>query len=231
MNIFARALGGLVSDRLNLKVGMRGRLWLVTILLILEGLTIILFSFTQTLESAVLVMCVFSIFTQAAEGAIYGVVPYVSKLYTGSVAGLVGSGGNAGSVLYGFGFRSLPYRDAFMLMGAIVISSSALSLGVKIPCHAGLLWGEDNMAVIQARERFARRRALEEAQEQQQRSDGQQLPATVDSGGVASRDVTEEEGDQPQEIMEDEEYQQQQPEEAPPNEGGEAEMVSVRDCP
>jgi NNP family nitrate/nitrite transporter-like MFS transporter len=156
MNIFARVLGGYVSDKLNIQMGMRGRLWLQTVLLILEGGTILIFAFTKTLTGAVITMCIFSVFTQAAEGAIYGVVPYVSKLYTGSVAGLVGSGGNAGSIVYGFGFRHMPYRDAFIMMGTIVVMSSTLSLGIKIPCHAGLLWGEDHPAVIQSRERFVR---------------------------------------------------------------------------
>lgn len=87
MNIFARALGGLCSDRLNIKTGMRGRLWLQTILLLCEGTMIIVFAFAQTLGGAIATMCIFSIFTQAAEGAIYGIVPYVHKLHTGAVAG------------------------------------------------------------------------------------------------------------------------------------------------
>jgi NNP family nitrate/nitrite transporter-like MFS transporter len=196
MNVFARALGGFCSDRLNMKMGMRGRLWLVSILLMLEGTMILFFAFAESLAGAISVMIIFSIFTQAAEGAIYGVVPYVTKMYTGSVAGLVGSGGNMGSIIYGcklllcvcryirfvagsrflfvgvflfshypsfllrvalllsVGFRSLPYRDAFLLMGCIVIASSFLSVFVKIPLHAGLLRVEDNMTVIQARERY-----------------------------------------------------------------------------
>lgn len=161
MNLFARALGGLFSDRLNLKMGMRGRLWLQLVLLVCEGATILVFAFASSLEGAILTMCVFSLFTQAAEGAIYGVVPYVSKLYTGSVAGFVGSGGNVGSVVYGFGFRSLPYRDAFIMMGSIVIVASSLNFFINIPCHAGLLSGEDNFAVIQARERYLRHREME----------------------------------------------------------------------
>jgi NNP family nitrate/nitrite transporter-like MFS transporter len=161
MNVFARGFGGYFSDQLNIKFGMRGRLWLLTILLVLEGITIIIFSFTKTLALAVVVMCIFSIFTQAAEGAIFGVVPYVSKLYNGAVAGFVGSGGNVGSVVYGLGFRSLPYDQAFLVMGAIVISSSLLSWLIDIPSHARLISGEDNHAVIQAKERYNRRLELE----------------------------------------------------------------------
>lgn len=158
MNIFARALGGVVSDRLNTKIGMRGRLWLQTILLVSEGVLIIIFAYADSLIGAVITMCCFSIFTQSAEGAIYGVVPYVSKLYTGAVAGFVGSGGNVGSVVYGLGFRNLSYQSAFLMMGSIVIASSFLTIFINIPCHAGMLWGEDNYAVIQARERYLRNR-------------------------------------------------------------------------
>jgi NNP family nitrate/nitrite transporter-like MFS transporter len=187
MNIFARVSGGWISDRLNMRIGMRGRLWLVTILLILEGAMILVFAFAESLAGAVVTMCIFSIFTQAAEGAIYGVVPYVSKLHTGAVAGLVGSGGNMGSIIYGrtfilalrfsllfpfahltnchpfyfyssVGFRSLPYKDAFLMMGCVVVASSCLSIFINIPLHAGLLRGEDNHTVIEARERFLLRR-------------------------------------------------------------------------
>jgi MFS transporter, NNP family, nitrate/nitrite transporter len=165
MNIFARALGGIISDRLNIQMGLRGRLWLQTILLILEGVMIIVFANAKSLAGSVVTMCIFSVFTQSAEGAIYGVVPYVSKLYTGSVAGFVGSGGNVGSVVYGVGFRHLPYRAAFIMMGTIVIASSTLSCLIHIPCHAGLFTGEDNHAVIQARERY---RQLQQQQQQQQ---------------------------------------------------------------
>lgn len=184
------SLGGAISDKLNLKMGLGGRLWLITILLILEGIMISVFSYTKTIPGAIITMCSFSIFTQGAEGAIYGVVPYVSKLYTGSVAGLVGAGGNLGSVLYGFGFRSLPYRYAFIMMGSVVIASSALSIFIKISCHAGLLSGEDNHAIIQARERFLNRRA---AIEEHARMTG---AAGADSGTEAAT-TNNEQGDEP----------------------------------
>jgi NNP family nitrate/nitrite transporter-like MFS transporter len=168
MNIFARALGGLFSDRLNIKMGMRGRLWFQTILLLCEGIMIIVFAYAPTLGGAIATMCVFSVFTQASEGAIYGIVPYVHKLHTGAVAGFVGSGGNVGSVVYGIGFRNLEYKTAFLMMGSIVMASSFLSVFIHIPCHAGMLWGEDNNTVLQSRERYRlqRERARQAIEEQ-----------------------------------------------------------------
>jgi hypothetical protein len=49
------------------------------------------------------------------------------------------------------------------MMGCIVIASSFLSVFVKIPLHAGLLRGEDNLTVIQARDRYRRHRGLVDA--------------------------------------------------------------------
>lgn len=182
MNIFARALGGLFSDRLNVKNGMRGRLWLQSILLISEGILIVVFAHCETLVGAVVTMCIFSIFTQSAEGAIYGVVPYVHKLHTGAVAGFVGSGGNVGSVVYGLGFWALEYRQAFIMMGCIVIASSFLSVFINIPCHACLLWGEDNNAVLQARERYRVQRAR--AQEAMEARTAGRAPGGTVGGGA-----------------------------------------------
>jgi NNP family nitrate/nitrite transporter-like MFS transporter len=201
MNIFARGMGGYLSDKLNEKYGMRGRLWLQAFLLIMEGIMIIVFSFTDTLVGAVITMCVFSIFTQAAEGSIYGIVPYVSKLYTGAVSGFVGSGGNVGSVVYGLGFRSLPYSTAFLIMGCIVVASSFLSFFINIPCHAGLLWGEDNHAVISARARHQERIS----HSQHHRAQVAALDATAGAGDsvnvddAASTQEMAEMGDRPKE--------------------------------
>jgi hypothetical protein len=38
-----------------------------------------------------------------------------------------------------------------------------LTVFIDIPCHAGLLWGSDNLTVIQARERYLERRQREAA--------------------------------------------------------------------
>lgn len=181
MNIFARALGGLFSDRLNVNKGMRGRLWLQSILLICEGVLIVVFANARTLSGAIVTMCLFSIFTQSAEGAIFGVVPYVHKLHTGAVSGFVGSGGNVGSVVYGLGFKYLEYKAGFIMMGSIVIASSFLSVFINIPCHAGMLWGEDNHAVLQARERYRLQR-LRAQQAMEDRAAGRTVGGTPEEG-------------------------------------------------
>ena len=104
MNLFARGLGGFLSDILNSKRGMRGRLWLQTLSLLTEGALVIVFSKTLTLGGAIAAMIAFSIFVQAAEGSTYGIVPYVNPSVTGSVSGIVGAGGNVGGVGFAIHF-------------------------------------------------------------------------------------------------------------------------------
>lgn len=141
MNIFARGLGGLASDKANARMGMRGRLWVQTIVLLLEGSLILVFSQTKTLGAAIAVMIFFSLFVQMAEGSSYGIVPYIDPPITGSISGIVGAGGNTGAVLFSLGFRQLSYKAAFKLMGSVIIGSSILSIFVFIGGHEGLLMG------------------------------------------------------------------------------------------
>jgi len=151
INIFARPLGGILSDKLNKSFGLRGRLWVLTLLLVLEGLSIVVFAQMKSLSSAITTMVIFSCFVQATEGAVYGIVPYVNSPGTGSVAGFVGSGGNLGAIIFGFAFRELSYKSGFIFMGTIAAASSILSVFIRIPMHGGLVSGEDEEAVINSR--------------------------------------------------------------------------------
>ena len=96
-------------------------------------------------------MIFFSILVQAAEGSTFGIVPYVDATVTGSVAGLVGAGGNVGGVCFALLFRSLPYRSAFMFMGLSVIGSSLFTMALAIPGHRGLVTGDEAPAVAEHR--------------------------------------------------------------------------------
>jgi NNP family nitrate/nitrite transporter-like MFS transporter len=128
MNLFARALGGLASDAANARKGMRGRIWVQTLLLIGEGITVLIFAKTNALWSAIVVMVIFSLFVRACAGATYGIVPYVDPPYTGSVTGIVGAGGSCGAVGFSFAFRYMSYEKAFMTMGGCTLLSAFLSI-------------------------------------------------------------------------------------------------------
>jgi len=147
MNLFARGAGGYLSDKANARKGMRGRIFVQTVLLVCEGALVLIFAQTGSLAGAIVVMLIFSLFVQAAEGSTYGIVPYVDPPSTGSIAGIVGAGGNTGAVGFGMGFRQLSYEAAFMIMGFVILASGVLSVFINIKGHAALLWGEDDLAI------------------------------------------------------------------------------------
>jgi NNP family nitrate/nitrite transporter-like MFS transporter len=121
MNLFARGLGGYVSDRSNRRWGMRGRLGWQSMVLLLEGLMVIAFANSSKLAVAIVVLVLFSIFVQGAEGSSYGIVPYINPQFKGSISGIIGAGGNVGAVAFGFCFRQMTAKAAFMTMGFIIL--------------------------------------------------------------------------------------------------------------
>ena len=106
MNIFARTLGGFFSDKFAKNYGLRGRVKFLFAVLFLEGFALMLFSQMSILILAVSSMVILSLFAQMSSGATFGVVPFMNKKAMGSVAGIVGAGGNVGAVAAGFLFRS-----------------------------------------------------------------------------------------------------------------------------
>jgi NNP family nitrate/nitrite transporter-like MFS transporter len=148
MNLVARGIGGYSSDKMNARMGMRGRIIVQTVLLVSEGAMVLIFAQTKSLAGAIIVMIVFSLFVQAAEGSTYGIVPYVDPASTGSIAGIVGAGGNTGAVGFGLGFRQLDYEEAFMIMGFTILASGILSVFINIKGHAGLICGKDTATEI-----------------------------------------------------------------------------------
>jgi len=150
MNLFARGLGGFLSDKCNRYMGMRGRLLVQFLCIFLEGLMVIAFAHTKILGLSIFVLVVFSTFVQAAEGSTFGIVPYVNPVSTGSISGIVGVGGNCGAIVFGFVFRQLDYYWAFIIMGCIIIAGSFTCFFVKIEGYAGLICGQDSPEAIAA---------------------------------------------------------------------------------
>lgn len=83
MNLFARGIGGFISDLFNSKYGMRGRVIWQGITLFLEGAAIIVFGFADSLPGAIIALIFVSMMVQSAEGSTFGIVPYVDRRYTG----------------------------------------------------------------------------------------------------------------------------------------------------
>lgn len=139
MNIFARGLGGFLSDKAMAKMGMKGRIFVQMLFLLLEGVCIFIFALMDELWAAIMLLTIFSIFVQGAEGSTYGIVPYVDTSAPGAVAGIVGAGGPSGAVAFGFGFLLLSdIQHAYFLMAAGVLMAGALSVFINIKGHGGI---------------------------------------------------------------------------------------------
>ena len=77
--LFARALGGIVSDKVATKKGLDGRTKVLFAMILLEGVFLIVFSQMNTAILAILVMTVFALFTHMACGATYALVPFIDR--------------------------------------------------------------------------------------------------------------------------------------------------------
>jgi NNP family nitrate/nitrite transporter-like MFS transporter len=133
MNIFARSLGGYYGDKAGIRWGLKGRVYFLFAVLLIEGFSLMLFSQMSILPLAIASMILFSLFVQASEGATFSVVPFINKKAIGVVSGIVGAGGNAGAVAAGFLLKSdgLSYPQALFILGMTVVCVSFVTLLVR----------------------------------------------------------------------------------------------------
>jgi len=134
MNVFARALGGIVSDRCYGKWGLGGRVTLLACTICGEGLALILFSRMRVLPLAIASMMLAGLFVKMSNGATYAVVPFINKRALGAVAGIVGAGGNVGAVLAALLFKTpnLSWPQALLYLGCFVTLASTLAVFVHL---------------------------------------------------------------------------------------------------
>lgn len=133
MNIFARALGGKASDKVGKKFGLKGKGLLLAAMLLMEGIGIIFFAHAGSLLLAIVSMLSFALFLKMANGATYGITPFLNEKNVGMVSGIVGAGGNAGGMIFGFLFKSesITYVQAFEYIGYVVIGVSLIVLATN----------------------------------------------------------------------------------------------------
>ena len=77
---------------------------------------------------AILFMLTFALFLKMANGAVYGIVPFINKKNVGLISGVVAAGGNLGGMAFGFLFKSesITYIWAFTGIGIAVIAASVV---------------------------------------------------------------------------------------------------------
>ena len=88
-----------------------------------------LFSSVNLLVWSVVTMLMFALFVKMSNGACYAIVPYINKKALGTVAGIVGAGGNVGAISMGFVFKmqGFTFQSGLLIIGIfiMVISISA----------------------------------------------------------------------------------------------------------
>jgi NNP family nitrate/nitrite transporter-like MFS transporter len=107
MNLFARSLGGILSDWMNARWSMQGRLWAHFVSLF--GQAVFLFAFGSVTSDmgwgvALVALVIFAIFVNMAEGTSYGIVPYMIPEEVAVVSAMVGAGGTLGAVIATWAF-------------------------------------------------------------------------------------------------------------------------------
>lgn len=131
VNLFARPMGGLVSDRFgNRRFVMMAYMLGIAIGFFLMGLM----DSKWPLVVAVAITIGCSFFVQGAEGATFGIVPSIKRRLTGQISGMAGAYGNVGAVFYLFVFMYVTPSQFFMIIAAgAFISWIACMLWLKEP--------------------------------------------------------------------------------------------------
>lgn len=131
VNLFARPLGGYLSD----KMGSRKKTMLMYMLGITAGFFLMglisryngvgpdgstllapMFEGGWWIVVSVIITMFCSMFVQGAEGATFAMIPSIKKELTGRIAGMAGAYGNVGAVTYLFILTQVDYKTFFFIL-------------------------------------------------------------------------------------------------------------------
>ncbi|WP_209424667.1 MFS transporter [Pararhodobacter sp. SW119] len=120
VNLFARPMGGLVSDRFgNRRFVMLAYMFGIGCGFVLMGLL----NSNWPLIVAIVFTIMCSFFVQGAEGATFGIIPSIKRRVTGQISGMAGAYGNVGAVFYLFIFMFVtPQQFFFIIAGGAFLA-------------------------------------------------------------------------------------------------------------
>ncbi|MCE8038714.1 MFS transporter [Halomonas sp. MCCC 1A11062] len=131
VNLVARPMGGLVSDRMgNRRFVMLSYMFGIGIGFVLMALL----NSNWPLIIAIAITIFTSFFVQGAEGATFGIIPSIKRRITGQISGMAGAYGNVGAVVYLTIFTFVtPTQFFYIIAGGAFLSWLICLIWLKEP--------------------------------------------------------------------------------------------------
>lgn len=141
MNIFARPLGGYMSDLMYRRWGVPGKKYLMIFLGITEGIVGITLGWyidnhhNPSLEVVIILIVFLATACEASNGVNFSLVPHCNPRSNGFMSGIVGAMGNLGGILFALVFRlqPLPLGKPFWICGIIALGVNSLLVLIRVP--------------------------------------------------------------------------------------------------
>ena len=129
--LFARALGGWLSDRW--RGAAAGRTHHAAVRADpRRGPGLLWFAHADHFALALAAMLAFGLFTHMACGATYALVPFIDRKALGGVAGIIGAGGNVGAVAAGFLLKGLGNLQLTLsVLGPVAVGAALCAIAIR----------------------------------------------------------------------------------------------------
>lgn len=146
LNIYARPLGGIISDLLYSRYGLRGRVIWLLCTAFTQGIAMIGMGFycnhNPTLGGVLGFIFFIATTGFLANGANYGIPAIICPSAIGTVSGLVGAAGNVGGLMYLGIYLAVPGVRARHTLGTKFWIAGVVNAGAVLPFFAVLLPGK-----------------------------------------------------------------------------------------